>query len=302
MVTMTKKRSNKIKLTKGELLFDFVNYTLIFLFIISILYPFWNTLLLSFADQNEATNMGLRLWIDDWSLEAYKYLFKYKNIGLAYFNTIFRTVVGTALGLLLCFLAAYPLSKKNLPFRNFFTMFFVFTMFFNGGMVPLYLLIKDLHLIDSLWSLILPVAFSAYHMVIMRNFISGIDIGLEESAMIDGAGQFTIAFRIFAPLLKPVLATVALWKIVGHWNSWFDSLIYIQSPEKQVLQTVVRSIISSMSVNSDAMEFSQIAGSTLHSANVSAAAVLVTIGPIILVYPFLQKYFVKGILVGSLKG
>ena len=175
-------------------------------------------------------------------------------------------------------------------------------MFFNGGMVPLYLLIKDLHLIDSLWSLILPVAFSAYHMVIMRNFISGIDIGLEESAMIDGAGQFTIAFRIFAPLLKPVLATVALWKIVGHWNSWFDSLIYIQSPEKQVLQTVVRSIISSMSVNSDAMEFSQIAGSTLHSANVSAAAVLVTIGPIILVYPFLQKYFVKGILVGSLKG
>lgn len=289
----------------GSILFDIFNYAFLTLFCITILYPFWNMFLLSFSDQKEAVSLGIRLWNDHWDASAYKYIFEYKDIVQAYCNTILKTVVGTLIALLLCFLAAYPLSKKDLPGRNIITLFFLFTMFFHGGMVPSYLLVKNLGLINSLWALILPVAFSTYNMIIMRNFIMSIDKGLEEAALIDGAGYFNLAFRVILPLLKPVMATIALWTIVSHWNAWFDCMIYITDPDKKVLQLVVRDLVvsvSNASKNIDMMDFNMLNNVQLHSANVTSAAVLITIGPIVLVYPFLQKYFVKGVMVGSLKG
>jgi len=224
---------------------------------------------------------------------------------MGYANTIFRAFTGTVLMLVMCYLGAYPLSKKNLPGRNVITVFFLITMFFGGGLIPTYLLIKKINLINSRLVYIIPGMFSAYNMVIMRNFIMSMDKELEEAALIDGANYFDVAFKIVAPLLKPVLATIALWSIVGHWNSWFDCLIYIKDENKYILQLIVRRMVVQSQGEQDFMSleaFNRLSEIKIHSSNVKSAVILVTIGPIILVYPFLQKYFVKGIMIGSLKG
>ena len=289
----------------GGTTFDVLNYTFMILFSISIIYPFWNLILLSFSDQAEATNLGFRLWIKTWDTAAYNYIFTHNNIPMGYVNTIFRAFAGTILMLIMCYLGAYPLAKKNLPGRNIITIFFLITMFFGGGLIPSYLLIKKINLMNSRWVYIIPGIFSTYNMIIMRNFIMSIDKELEEAALIDGANYFDVAFKIVAPLLKPVLATIALWSIVGHWNSWFDCLIYIKDENKYVLQLIVRRMVVQSQGEQDfkSLEaFNRLSEIKIHSSNVKSAVILVTIGPIILIYPFLQKYFVKGIMIGSLKG
>jgi putative aldouronate transport system permease protein len=289
----------------GGTVFDILNYTFMILLSISIIYPFWNLILLSFSDQAEATNLGFRLWINNWDTTAYKFIFTHNNILMGYVNTIFRAFTGTVLMLGMCYLGAYPLAKKNLPGRNIITIFFLITMFFSGGLIPSYLLIKELKLVDSRWVYVIPGMFSVYNMIIMRNFIMSIDKELEEAALIDGANYFDVAFKIIVPLLKPVLATIALWSIVGHWNSWFDCLIYIRDESKYVLQLIVRRMVVQTQGQQDFMNmeaFNKLSETKIHSSNVKSAVILVTIGPIILIYPFLQKYFVKGIMIGSLKG
>lgn len=289
----------------GGITFDVFNYTFMILLSISIIYPFWNLVLLSFSDQAEATNLGMRLWINSWNTSAYKFILTHNNIPMGYVNTIFRAFTGTVLMLLMCYLAAFPLAKKNLPGRNIFTIFFLITMFFSGGLIPSYLLIKDIGLMNSRWVYVIPGMFSTYNMIIMRNFIMSMDKELEEAALIDGANYLDVAFRVIAPLLKPVLATVALWSIVGHWNSWFDCLIYIKDENKYVLQLIVRRMVVQSQGEYDFMNmevFNKLSETKIHSSNIKSAVILVTIGPIILVYPFLQKYFVKGIMIGSLKG
>ncbi|HOJ12005.1 MAG TPA: carbohydrate ABC transporter permease [Clostridiales bacterium] len=289
----------------GGTTFDILNYTFMVLFSLSIIYPFWNLILLSFSDQREATNLGFRIWINNWDTTAYKYIFEHNNVAMGYFNTIFRAFTGTVLMLIMCYLGAYPLSKKNLPGRNIITIFFLITMFFSGGLIPSYLLIKKINLMDKRLVYIIPGMFSTYNMIIMRNFIMSMNKELEEAALIDGANYFDVAFKVIAPLLKPVLATIALWSIVGHWNSWFDCLIYIKDEKKYVLQLIVRRIVIQTQGEAEFMKlqaFNQLSEKRIHSSNVKSAVILVTIGPIVLIYPFLQKYFVKGIMVGSLKG
>ncbi|MBO0991730.1 carbohydrate ABC transporter permease [Bacillus sp. SD088] len=271
-----------------------------------VLYPFWQTFVLSFSDPNQASSLGANLWPEKWISDAYQFVFGYGHIMKAYMNTIVRTVAGTFLIVAFTTLAAYPLSKRELPFRNTITIFFLIAMFFSGGIIPDYLLVKNLGLIDTRWALILPTAVNVFYIIIMRNYFMTIDKGIEESAMMDGASYFTILTKIILPLSKPVIATIALWAAVFHWNEWFHALVYIQDDAKSVLQIIVRDMLTAMdlSQSTDAAALGGGGGSSrnLLLSNVRAATVIISIGPIVLVYPFVQKYFIKGIMIGSLKG
>lgn len=285
----------------GNALFDTFNYSFMIILSFVFIFPFWDTLVLSFADVNTVNSLGHKLWPSEIHFDAYSYLFNSNNILLAYFNTVFRTVVGTFGSLVIVVLAAYPLSKKNLPGRNWITIFFLFTMFFSGGLIPYYLVIKGIGLIDTIWVFIVPGLMGVFHMILVRNFMMAMDIALEEAALIDGANFIQILWRVIVPLNKPVLATIGLWIAVGHWNAWFDALIFTRSDSLIVLQLLVRKMVTVLTA-SDLTDFNRMNEIQIHSASVSAAAIIVTIGPIIFAYPFLQKYFVKGIMIGSLKG
>ncbi|CQR47172.1 Inner membrane ABC transporter permease protein YcjP [Paraliobacillus sp. PM-2] len=291
--------ANKKKLS----LFETLNIIGLILFSIAVLYPFWNTFTLSFSDAEQASNLGMNLWPENWTVVAYEYIFNYSDVGIAYLNTIFRTVVGTILIVTLTILAAYPLSRRDLPYRNTLTIIFLIAMFFSGGIIPDYLLIKNLGLLDSRLALILPTAVNVFNIIIMRNYFMTIDKGLEESALMDGANYFTILWKIIIPLSKPVIVTIALWAAVFHWNEWFHAMVYIQDDTKEVLQTVVRNMLIDVAPTAEAAQVSGTGQNTeLLLSNVRAATVMVSIGPIVLVYPFAQKYFIKGIMIGSLKG
>lgn len=247
---------------------------------------------------------GIQLLPDHFSLEAYKLLLGYSPIWTGYKNTIIRCVLGTVLGIFFTALTAYPLSKKELPFNNILTDFILFTMLFSGGMIPTYFLVKNLHLLNTMWALILPGLMGAYNIFIMRNFFRSIPVSLEEAARMDGASWFYIWWKIILPLAKPVLATVALWILVGHWNAWFDASIYITDPNKTVVQVVLRRIaIENQSADMNAIMARMSRKDTmLTNKALEMAMVVITILPMLVVYPFLQKYFVKGIMVGSVKG
>lgn len=296
-------RKEKQGMLKTRLsIFDTLNVLGISLFSLAVLYPFWQTLILSFSDANGASTLGIHLWPEQWVTVAYQFVFSYQNITSAYLNTILRTVIGTALIVFFTLLVAYPLSKKDLPFRNYFTAFFLIAMFFSGGLIPTYLLIKNLGLLDNRLALILPVAVNVFSIIIMRNYLMTLDKGLEESALMDGAGYFKILTKIIVPLSKPVIATVALWAAVGHWNAWFDAMIYIRDPSKTVLQMIVRQMIVALDLSQTQFGGGGATNTNLLLSNVRAATVMISIGPIILIYPFAQKYFIKGIMIGSLKG
>ena len=273
------------------------------LFSLLVIYPFWYVLITSFSNQMEANKLGMKLWLKEWDTSSYMYILQDSKVLYAYQNSIFRTVLGTAMALIVIMLCAYPLSKRDIPGRTILTIFFLITMFFKGGLIPTYLLIKNLNLIDNRWVLIFPNLMNVYYMIIMRNYLMSIDNALEESAFIDGAGYGTVLAKIVVPLAKPAIATVVLWVAVWHWNSWFDAYIYIQDEKKIVLQTLLRRMIDYASQEGTSLEqFSLEQNNRVVSTSVKAATTMVTIGPIIALYPFLQKYFVKGIMVGSLKG
>ena len=294
--------ARKIKRSLGEHVFDKFNFIFLGLLGLSMLYPFWYELALSLADADKVALSKVYIWPSAMSLESYKNVCSDSNIWNGYLWTIIRTVLGTLIALVLGFHYAYVLSKKYFPNRKFWTGILVFTMFFSGGMVPEYLLIRDLGLMNSVFSLILPGAISAYNITIMRNFLMSLPDSLEESARIDGANDITILYKIIVPLSLPILATVALWTAVGHWNAWFDAMLYIRSADKQVLAITLRRIVlvgtnaSTTSLSGEQMT------TNMTSETVKAATIMVATIPILCVYPFVQKYFVKGVMVGSVKG
>ena len=284
-------------------IFDAANAIVLFLVSITILYPFWNLLLSSFAPFDEVSSLGLHLWIKRWTLASWRFVFIDNDLFVAYANTLHRAFFGTFLTLLVTFTAAYALSKRDLPGRGFLTVCFVLTMFFSGGLIPTYLLIRSLGLMNSRWVLILPIAMNVYYIIVARNFLMTIDQSMEDSAIIDGAGYWTILLRIMVPLAKPVFVTVGLWAAVEHWNAWFDAMIYLDDRNKQVLQLLIRDMLK-------VLDFAELdeAGDVLGLSepvpvqSVQAVTILLTIGPIVVVYPFIQKYFVKGIMLGAIKG
>jgi putative aldouronate transport system permease protein len=282
----------------GDRIIDLgIGFTLILLCLMTIV-PFLQVATISLSPPEIASQSGLHLFPTKVVFEGYYRVIKHALIWKAYGNTILRTLLGTALSVSLTLLGAYPLSKKYLPHRNFWTGMIVFTMYFSGGLIPDYLLVKNLRLMNGLGALILPGAVNTFNLIVTRNFLMTLPDSLEESAKIDGAGDLTILIRIVLPLSAPIIATIALWYGVGHWNSWFDCMLYISDSTKFVLQYVLRLIL----MEGQTEEISSGSQVIVNTETMKMATLMVATLPIICVYPFLQKYFVKGMLIGSLKG
>ncbi|WP_028560192.1 carbohydrate ABC transporter permease [Paenibacillus pinihumi] len=283
-------------------LFDICIYGFLILLVIATLYPLLYVLFASLSDAGQLMmNKGM-LWKPlGFSVEAYKSVINNPSIAMGYRNTIFIVVAGVIVNLLMTSLGAYVLSRKNVMWNQMFMFMIVFTMFFGGGLIPLYLMVKNVGLLDSLWSTILPFAISTFNLIIMRTSFMGIPDSLEESAKIDGANHFTILFRIILPLSMPVIAVMILYYAVDKWNGWFYASVFIKSRELFPLQLVLREILianstDSMSAGASAGDRHQI-GETIKYATIMVATV-----PILCVYPFVQRFFVKGVMIGSLKG
>lgn len=279
------------------------NYIFLILVVMTTMYPFLNQLTLSISTTKEAYTPGFHMLPNpaELSFDAYRVVFRNGGIWTGFMNSIIRTVVGTALSLLVYGLCAYPLSKRDLPGVKILTFIFIFTMLFDGGVVPKYLLIRRLGLINTRFSLIVQGIVSAFNIIIMRNFFASIPESLEESAKMEGAGDITIFFRIILPLSKPVLATIGLWVAVWHWNNWFDAMLYITNDNKQVLQLILREILiqNTGEMLSD-VRMSQ--GMDFQLIQLRAAVIIVSVIPVMMIYPFIQKHFIKGIMLGSVKG
>ncbi|MBQ3078527.1 MAG: carbohydrate ABC transporter permease [Clostridia bacterium] len=287
------------------MIFDAVNVMIMLLLVVIILVPVLSVVVNSFVSASEIARRGVFiLWPEDIDLGSYEYLWNCRsNIIRAYSNTLFRTIVGTFLSLTVTALMAYSLSKRYLKGRISVNGLVFFTMLFSGGLIPGYMVVKLFGLIDSRWSLIIPGLVSAWNMFIMRNFFYAIPESLEEAALIDGANQWQIFYRVTLPLSQAVLATIGLFYAVGHWNSWFDAMLYINSYEKLPMQNILRNIINSVSdlegLGAEQYEMMDVKPA---STSLRCAVIVVTATPIIVVYPFVQKYFVKGVMVGSVKG
>ncbi|MBB3112845.1 putative aldouronate transport system permease protein [Paenibacillus phyllosphaerae] len=290
------------KISIGERAFDVVNVTIMLILMVATLYPMLYILFSSLSDGNRLIAFdGVLLWPQGFSLDGYKAVFSNETFLQAFKNTFFVLIVGLIINLSLTSFGAYFLSRDGLLLRKPIMFFIVFTMFFQGGLVPLYLIVKAYGLLNTLWALILPSAVSTFNLIIMRTYFQALPKELEESAFLDGAGHFTILFRVFIPLSMPVIAVMILYYGVGHWNSWFSAMIYLRDQELFPVQLVVRNILldndNANMIGTSTLQHSQSVAETL-----KYAAIIVTTAPILLLYPFLQKYFVKGVLVGALKG
>lgn len=295
-----------MKTSASYKVFTVCNVAFLCLLCLTIIFPFWQQAVISISPPNEAKVISLHLYTLNPTLDAYKEILMRGSVPQAYFWTILRTVLGTLLTVTVSCMLAYPLSRKDLILRKLWMRLIVFTMFFGGGMIPTFLLVKNLGLTNTIFALVLPGMCSAYNIVIIRNFFSSLPNELEESAYIDGANDVQVFFRIVVPLSKPIIATITLWAIVGNWNAWFDAMIYITGNKIRVLQILLRDVLT----NAEDAALASVSGlGYLDSGNqnytaesIKAAILMATTLPIIMVYPFLQKYFVKGIMIGSVKG
>lgn len=289
--------------TRGDRVFLAIVYvTLAILFVIT-LYPFWQTVVLSISSRKDALQAGLHLYAKELDFSAYKQIFTMDDFWLCFKNSVLRVIAGTVLCIILTSMVAYPLAKKDMPFNKFFTIMFVITMLFGGGMIPTYLVYKSLHLTDTFAVLILPNCVSAYNVIIMRNFIRSIPDDMSESALIDGANEMLIWWKIILPLTKPAMATIALWQAVMLWNDYLNPLLYITDQNKYVLPIILRRIL--IENQSDMFASTDLTGDVMTqstSETLKSALIVASTLPIVIVYPFLQKYFTKGIMLGAVKG
>ena len=289
-----------MKLTFGEKIFSVVNYILITLFMLACIYPFLYIVATSFSSNRAIVSGEVFLWPIEFSMEAYNQLLLDGQIFNSMRNTVLLTGVGTTLNMICTILCAYALSKKRLDGRGFFMALIVFTMMFSGGMIPNFLLIRSLRLMDSYWALWLSGLQSTYNMIVLRTFFQNIPDSLEEAAQIDGAEDPYILVRIVLPLSGAAIATITLFYAVGWWNSYFAPMLYISSAEKFPLMVRLRSMLDTarnMNILNEMGEEVTVAQEAYR-----AASILISTTPIICVYPFLQKYFIKGVMIGSLKG
>lgn len=283
--------------------FDMVNCSLMAVLMILMLYPIYYCAIVSISDGKAVVQGQVMFYPIGFSLTAYRTVLSNSQIIRSYGNTLLYTSVGTALNLLMSTICAYPLSRPRLKGRRAINAIMLFTMFFSGGMIPLYLQVKRLGIDDTMWSVVLPGAISTYNMIIMRTFFTSLPEELHESANIDGASSYQILLRIVLPLSKSILATMVLFYAVGHWNSYLSALLYLNDAKKFPLQMVLRNlIIDSNLANFTSSNASNSAESLVTESKLKYAAVIVSILPILCVYPVLQKYFVKGVMIGAVKG
>ena len=294
MTSAGKKREiKKIQIPLGERIFYIADDLLMILLCVLILLPLIHVVAGSFSDGAAyMSHSGLLLWPLKPTTAAYESVITNQNIWTGYRNTLFIVIVGTALDMLFSLVAAYVLSRKKYMLKSFFNLMVVFSMYFSGGMIPFFLVVKGVGLYKSIWSLILPSLINVFNLVIVRTAMTGVPDSLEESAQLDGAGHLTILFRIITPLILPSVAVVALYYAVSHWNSWFNAMLFIKDRKYYPLQLVLREIL----ILSDTDE------GYVMSETIQFATIVVATIPILCVYPFIQRYFVKGIMVGAVKG
>lgn len=295
----------KIKQSAGDRVFATINYIVLTLLAIVTLFPFLDVLLTSITPTEEIVQNAKALIAipQNPTLSHYIYILEGDSaIFKAMMVTVFRTVVGTLLSLLVTMLTAYPLSKKFLPGVGSLNKLFFFTMIFSGGMIPTFLVVRSLGIIDTIWAFILPCLLNVYNMIIMRTFFLSVPAELEEAARIDGCGDFSILFKVVMPISMPVLASVGLFYAVAHWNAFFDAVLYITNRNLWPLQTLLREILLSTSVSELQLGGGMLADAMPPSNAIISATIMISTIPIICVYPFLQRHFVKGVMIGAVKG
>lgn len=301
---MSKNKNKKIKLAKSEVVLYTANNIILFLFAFVVAFPLLNMIASSFSSGEAVASGRVGVWPVDFTLEGYQAVFKNEDIVTGYLNTILYTVVGTAFNIFLTVLAAYPLSRKNLPGKGWLMFLFTFTMLFSGGMVPTYIQIRDLGLIDTRWAMILPAGLSVYNMIITRtNFMSNIPDELLEAAKIDGASDIKFFVTMVLPLSKAIIAVITLYYAVAHWNAFFNAFLYLNNRKLFPLQIIMREILIE---NSMSQEMTLDTELMIHKQNISDmikySLIMVASVPLWCIYPFIQKYFVQGVMIGSIKG
>lgn len=281
-------------------IFDSINYTLLMFIALLMIFPFWNILMTSFTAPHLVYEGRLMFWPQEVTFVAYETVFQYPQFLTALQNTIFITIIGTLFSMFLTIILSYPLSKKYLKGSQTMMFLVFFTMLFSGGIIPTYILVKSLGLLNTLWSLVIPHALSAFNVIIMVTFFRSIEPALEDSARIDGCNDISVLFRIIVPTSMPIIATLTLFYAVSQWNVFFHALMFISDSDKMTLQVLLRQILIQLTSDSlsDALqsEIPQIA------VTVKMSLIIIATLPIMLVYPFLQKYFTQGIMIGSIKG
>ncbi len=299
---------NKIKISNGEKAFGVFNICFMLVMMFIMFYPMWHVVCASFSNPRMlAAHEGVLFIPKGWSLIAYDLMMKNPMILKGYGNTFFVLFFGLLVNMVMTCLAAYVLSRRNVMLNKPITLMIVFTMYFGGGLIPTYLNIMQLGLLDSLWSLIIPGAISTYNMIVLRTGFASVPESLEESAKIDGASSLRILWQIIIPLSKATIAVIALYYAVAHWNSWFNAMLYLSDREKFPLQLILREILinndTSSMVGEGSMAGQGGAGeASFVSETVKYAVIIVSTVPILCVYPFIQKYFTKGVMVGAVKG
>lgn len=292
----------------GDRIFDVCNYCFMIFLVIITLYPFINMFALSFNDANDSIRGDIYFWPREWTLRNYEYVFNESNVFFATFISAARTIVGTIISVFCTAMLAYAISRPEYKLKKFVSITFIFTMYFSGGLIPGYLLIKELGMLNSFWVYIIPGIIGVFNMIVIRSFIEGLPEGIMESAKIDGAGDFTTFARIVLPLTLPALATVSLFVAVFQWNSWFDVFLYNSSRlDLSTLQYELMKVLSTSSTSTggsaaDAYANAQGNVTMVTPTSVRATMTIVASVPIIMVYPLLQKYFVKGMVIGGVKG
>ncbi|WP_256759294.1 carbohydrate ABC transporter permease [Cohnella sp. WQ 127256] len=284
--------------------FTIVNYVMLSIILIVVLYPLIYVVSASFSSSYAVLSGKVWLWPVDPSLDGYKAVFKNKNIVTGFQNTFIYTIAGTIINVIMTILAAYPMSRKDFRGRNTFMLLFVFTMMFSGGLIPTYLVIKDLHMINTIWAMLIPTALSVWNVIIMRTYFqTTIPDELLEASQLDGCNDFRFLLKIVIPLSGPIVAVIALFYAVGHWNQYFNAMIYLKDPQLYPLQLILRDILVQNEVKVDMLGDLKTAAARQGLRELlKYSLIVVSSVPLLIIYPFVQKFFVKGVMVGSIKG
>lgn len=303
---MNERALKKSRRIRGDRSFHITNFAVLTLLGLIVLYPLIYVVACSFSSAYAVVTNQVWLWPVEFTLDGYKAVFDHNLLMSGYANSLLYMVAGTTVNIILLVLTAYPLSRKDMPGRMMFVMYFTFTMFFNGGTIPNYLLVRNMGMLNSRWALIIPFAFSAYNMIIVRTFFSSnIPNELLEAAEIDGCTDIGFFFRIALPLAKPVIAVMVLFHGIGHWNGYMRALLYLSDSSKYTLQLVLRDILILANMPADVM--AQLGDAKLEELSnamelLKYSVIVVGSLPVLILYPFVQKYFVKGVMIGSVKG
>lgn len=297
-----KRKGNRIRRTFGSRAFDVLNVIFMLLFLLVTLYPFWYVVIVSLSDGKAVLSGQVSLWPVNITLDTYRVVLRDSSIITGFKNTVIYTTLGTFINLLCTSLCAYPLSRPDLLGKKQVMGMIVFTMFFSGGMIPAYLVMNQMQLIDTIWAMVLPGAISTYNMIVMRTFFMGIPESLHESACLDGANDWQVLVRIVLPLSMPIMATMLLFYAVGHWNSYMNALLYLNSKSLFPLQSILRNMVVDGQLSEAQTQVGGGSSFTVIETTMKYATIVVSTLPILLIYPFVQKYFVKGVMIGSIKG